>query len=71
MLLAAFALAAGIADAPAPATARVVQQATATVRIVAGERISLTETPETAQVRTIVVKAVGGQAEKRRLIEFP
>ena len=71
MVLAALTLAAAVAETSAPATAPVVLQATATVRIVAGERISPTETPDTAQVRTIIVETPDGQAEHRRLIEFP
>ena len=71
MVLAALALAAAAVEAPPPATESVVRQAVATVRIVAGERISLTETPATALVRTIVVETPAGQPETRRLIEFP
>ena len=71
MVLAALALAAAAVEAPPPATEAVVRQAVATVRIVAGERIGLTETPAIALVRTIVVETSAGQPETRRLIEFP
>ena len=71
MVLAALALAAAAVEAPPPATESVVRQAVATVRIVAGERLGLTETPAIALVRTIVVETSAGQPETRRLIEFP
>ena len=71
MVLAALALAAAAVEAPPPATESVVRQAVATVRIVAGERIGLTETPAIALVRTIVVETSAGQPETRRLIEYP
>ena len=46
-------------------------QATATVRIVAGARISATELPDEALVRDTRVTGPDGVERKARLVEFP
>jgi hypothetical protein len=71
MVLAALALASAAAQPQAPAAGSLVRQATATVRILAGERIGASTMPATALVRSIVVKAPDGSSEERWLVEFP
>jgi hypothetical protein len=46
-------------------------QATATVRIVSGARISATELPDEALVRDTWVTGPDGVQHKARLVEFP
>jgi hypothetical protein len=67
------ALAAISLAAPAPKVSQrpVLQQATATVRIVLGERISAADLPRDALVRDAWIKAADGQTQQVRLVEFP
>lgn len=74
MLLFALAvLATAPADGPPPPRipGRAIQQATATVRIIAGERISAGRLPETAIVTETKVKDADGSETPARLVEFP
>jgi len=54
-----------------PGTGTPLIQATATVRIVAGARISATELPDEALVRDTRVTGLDGVERKARLVEFP
>ena len=57
---------------PPPQTpGRAIRQATATVRILAGERIGAGKLPETAIVTDTVVKDADGSEKPARLVEFP
>lgn len=57
---------------PAPHTpARAIHEATATVRIIAGERISAGRLPETAIVTDTILKDADGSEKPARLVEFP
>jgi hypothetical protein len=71
MLLLALTTAALAAPAPQPPLRPVLQQATATVRIVSGARISASELPGDASVRDTVIKGADGGTQKVRLVEFP
>jgi len=74
MLLFALALAATEpvdGTAPPQLPARAIQQATATVRIVAGQRISAGRPPQDAIVTDTMVKGADGSEQPVRLIEFP
>jgi hypothetical protein len=70
------ALAAAMASASPPpeqrsGTGTPLIQATATVRIVVGARISATELPDEALVRDTRVTGPDGVERKARLVEFP
>ena len=54
---------------PAPRGASV--QATATVRILSGERIGAESLPETATVRDTQVRGADGSQKPARIVEFP
>jgi hypothetical protein len=71
MFVLALAAATLAAPAPQPTLRPVLQQATATVRIIAGERISATDLPRDAMIRDTEVKGADGGAQKVRLVEFP
>lgn len=71
MLLIALAAAAATAQADASPGTAAVRQATASVRIVSGARISEQEAPETAIVRQVEVEDSGGARTTVRIIEFP
>jgi len=60
---------AGTAGDPAPRAPIV--QATATVRILPGARITASEVPETAIVRETRVRGSDGIERNARLVEFP
>ena len=73
LLFALAAIAASPVDGPSPPQmpGRAIHQATATVRIVAGERIGAGRLPETAIVTDTMVKDADGSERPARLIEFP
>ena len=56
---------------PPPSPSLAIQQATASVRIVPGERVSADRLPETAIITDTVVRAADGSAAPARLVEFP
>lgn len=56
---------------PPPNSSRAIQQATASVRIVPGERVSADRLPETAIITDTVVRGADGSAAPARLVEFP
>ena len=56
---------------PAQAPHGALVQATASVRILAGERITADSLPETAIVRDTQVRGPDGSEKPARLIEFP
>ncbi len=58
-------------SSPPQTPGRAIQQATATVRIIAGERISADRLPETAIVTDTKVKSADGSEKPARLVEFP
>lgn len=65
-------LAATLSAEPQPATARepLVRQASASVRILAGARITQGEAPADAIVRTSEIREPDGREMRTRLIEF-
>lgn len=69
----ALALLASVVAQAAPQDRRpqVAVQATATVRILPGARITATETPHSALVRNARIKSADGSEETVKLIEFP
>lgn len=71
MLVVALAAAVAAAQASPPAGETAVSQARATVRLVAGARITQKEVPEGAVVRKTELKAADGSTSIVRLIEFP
>lgn len=71
MLLAALLAATAAAQSPQAVGGTTLQQASATVRIVPGERISAAELPRDALVRDTHVKGADGQSKTVRLVEFP
>ncbi len=66
---------AGADSAPRPAAGdrggAVVRQATASVRIVSGERISASDIPQSALVKDTQVRGSDGIERPARLVEFP
>ena len=71
MLLLAQLAAAVASQASPPATAPIVRQARASVRIVSGERISAERIPQAAVVRDKQVRNADGSWTSSRLVEFP
>ena len=71
MLLLAQLAAAVASQASTPASVPVVRQARASVRIVAGERISADKIPEAAMVREKQVRNADGSRTPTWLVEFP
>ena len=71
MLMLALFAATAAAQAPAPPATSAVRQATASVRIVAGARISAAETPAAAIVTQSEVRDENGRRRTVRLVEFP
>ena len=65
------AAAAAAAQPAQPARIEVAAQATATVRIVKGERISASRLPTDAIVRETKVRGTDGVESAYRLVEFP
>lgn len=66
-----FLLAATAGQPSQPARLEVARQATATVRIVKGERISASRLPGEAIVRETKVRGADGTESAYRLVEFP
>lgn len=71
MLLLALVAATAAVNAPSVPDRPVVRQATATVRIVSGARITQGETPQDAIVRDTIINGADGAPETVRLVEFP
>lgn len=69
----ALALLASVAAQAQPQDTRpqVAVQATATVRILPGARVTATETPDSALVRKAQIKNADGREETVRIVEFP
>jgi hypothetical protein len=70
MLLLALLAATAAPQAP-PSTGPLVRQAQATVRIVAGARITSDELPRDSLVRETVVRSADGSEVQTKLVEFP
>lgn len=71
MFLIALLAATATAQADAPSGSAAVRQATASVRIVSGARITTQERPEAAIVREVEVEDSDGTRKSVHLIEFP
>jgi hypothetical protein len=71
MVLLALAAVAASAQSPSAPSRPAIEQATATVRIVSGARISAAETPDTALVRNATIRQADGSDTTVKLIEFP
>lgn len=69
-LVAAALLAAQATPSP-PSPHRALVQATASVRILSGERVSADNIPEAAIVRDTRVRGADGSQKPARLVEFP
>jgi hypothetical protein len=69
--LVAAALLAAQATPPLPSPQRALVQATASVRILSGERVSADKIPEAAIVRDTKVRGADGSEKPARLVEFP
>jgi len=70
MVLLALLVAAAVPQAPA-SSGPLVRQAQATVRIVAGARITRDDPPPDSLVRETVVRAADGSEMQAKLVEFP
>ena len=71
IVLAAAAAAGASSAEPSPASRVPIAQATATVRIVQGERITADKLPETAMVVETRLRGSDGIERAVRLVEFP
>lgn len=73
VLLALALIAAPPSGAPAPPhrPTSAIQQASATVRIISGERITADHMPEAAIVTDTKIRAADGSETPARLVEFP
>lgn len=71
MLLVALIAASAAVQAPQPSLRPAAQQATATVRIISGERITAAQLPQDAIIREAQIKGADGELRHVRLVEFP